>query len=65
MEKTEGPKITIEYSCFNCKYEVSEKYYCQSDSGLDVYCTHPSFSERKLIGDTRWSTPAFCPFRQK
>jgi len=63
IEKREGPTVTINYSCFNCRYESSEKYYCQSDSGHDVYCNHPSFTERKLVGDSMWDTPDFCPFK--
>ena len=64
MKTNEGPEVTVKYSCFNCKFEVSESYRCQGDSGQDVYCTHPSFSERKRVGDTSWSTPDFCPFKK-
>ena len=61
-EKREGPSIKTTYSCFECKYETSKKYYCQGDSGRDVYCNHPSFENKKVIGDTSWVTPKFCPF---
>lgn len=61
-EKREGPKITTSYSCFGCKYETSKRYSCQGDSGQDVYCHHLSFENKKVIGDTTWSTPKFCPF---
>jgi hypothetical protein len=64
-ERNEGPEVTTKYSCVKCKYETSESYRCQGDSGHDVYCTHPSFPVRRRIGDTTWRTPEFCPFRQQ
>lgn len=60
--KRQGPKKTVRYSCFDCAYETSESYRCQSDSGHTVYCTHPALDEdRKRIGDS-WSTPKWCPY---
>lgn len=56
-----GPKVTTHRSCFDCEVCVSESYRVQSDSGQDVYCTHPSLAERKRIGDTNWETPDWCP----
>src|ERR1700679_3986849 len=60
-----GPEVTIKKSCFNCKVCTSESYRCQSDSGSDVYCSHPAFKDmpsgRKRIGDTTWETPEWCP----
>lgn len=56
-----GPTERITRRCSDCKACVSESYKCQSDSGHDVYCAHPSLPERKLIGDTTWSTPDWCP----
>ena len=56
-----GPKVTTQRSCFDCEVCVSESYRVQSDSGQDVYCTHPSLAERKRIGDTNWETPDWCP----
>lgn len=66
----QGPRLKVEMSCFDCDYCVGESYRCQGDSGTDVYCIHPSMADtvatpRKLIGDTNWSTPAWCPFRQQ
>lgn len=56
-----GPDERIVRTCNACKACVSESYRCQSDSGHDVYCTHPALPERKRIGDTTWSTPDWCP----
>ena len=66
----EGPRIRIELSCFDCCYCTSESYTCQSDSGSDVYCIYPNpvdtvATKRKHIGDSSWSTPAWCPLRQQ
>ena len=63
-DKREGPEVKTTYSCFGCNYEISESYSCQGDSGRDVYCQHPTFETRRLIGDTTWYTPKFCPFLQ-
>jgi hypothetical protein len=57
--KPEGPKVTIERSCFDCRHCISESYQCQSDSGKDVYC---GAMDKKRIGDTTWKTPDWCPF---
>lgn len=59
----EGPSVTIEASCFGCRYEKSEHYQAQSDSGCVVYCTHSSKPAR--IGDTTWDTPEWCPFIER
>lgn len=56
-----GPKITIRRSCADCAVCQGERYTCQSDSGTDVYCAHPSFPQRRIIGDSRWDTPQWCP----
>jgi len=61
-DKIEGPKRTVKWSCFSCKFCRSENYICQGDSAFDVYCTHPSLAQEQLhIGDTRWDTPNWCP----
>lgn len=65
--KREGPYLRFSAVCHGCRYELSERYHRQGDSGADVYCTHPSFegcscSARRSIGDTRWITPDWCPF---
>lgn len=69
MTKREGPSIRIDVDCFGCVHTESEKYQCQGDSGRDVYCIHPQFgsgeNERRHIGDTKWTTPDWCPVRQK
>lgn len=57
----EGPSIIIQIKCFGCRFETSKRYRVQGDSGIDVYCQHPSFPERKAVGDTRWDTPDWCP----
>lgn len=64
MAEREGPSVRIEISCFGCKYEKSESYRVQSDSGHDVYCVHPKVEKRR-VGDTRWDTPDWCPLRQE
>lgn len=56
-----GPKVTVKRDCFDCKACTSERYVCQSDSGHDVYCEHPSLDAKRRIGDSTWSTPAWCP----
>ena len=58
--KREGPLVTIKRSCFNCRYEESDYYAFQSDSGHNVYCVHGG--QRRPIGDTTWITPDWCPF---
>lgn len=62
MSDREGPKTTIRRSCLDCKYEHSERYQVQGDSGHDVSCTHPSLPQAKRIADTSWNTPDWCPF---
>lgn len=64
MCKRKGPLAKITYTCSGCDYCTSEKYYCQGDSGTDVYCEHPSFEEKKSVGDTSWDTPNFCPHKK-
>lgn len=64
-----GPKVTIKADCFGCAHAESERYTCQGDSGIDVYCAHPeaissapsSKAQRRRIGDTTWDTPDWCP----
>ena len=56
-----GPKTTIKRSCFDCEVCQTERYSCQGDSGTDVYCAHPSLPKRRIIGDTQWDTPTWCP----
>lgn len=56
-----GPKTTIKRSCADCEVCQRERYTCQGDSGTDVYCAHPNFPVRRIIGDTRWDTPQWCP----
>lgn len=64
-----GPTVRLQLSCYGCKYERSESYAVQGDSGLDVYCTHPESgcaSEGGAhVGDTRWDTPDWCPERDR
>jgi hypothetical protein len=61
MADREGPKVTVERSCFGCRYEHSESYQAQGDSGSSVSCVHPTVG-KKRIGDSTWVTPAWCPF---
>lgn len=63
MTERIGPHINISFTCHGCKFETSVYYRCQGDSGHDVYCNHPDFSERKFVADTRWDTPKWCPVR--
>jgi len=64
----QGPRVKVELSCFDCSLCVSKRYTCQGDSGHDVFCTHPdvvSIAKPEMyIGDSRWSTPTWCPLRQ-
>ena len=65
----EGPKVTIKLSCFDCDFCTGESYYCQGDSGTDVYCIHPSAvdavaTQRRQVGDSNWTTPGWCPLRK-
>lgn len=64
----QGPRVKIELSCFDCDFCTSESYACQGDSGSDVYCIHPEAVEagkdRRHVGDSRWTTPVWCPLRQ-
>mgnify|MGYP000526440770 CR=1 FL=1 len=54
-----GPKITIKASCYNCEHCRTERYCVQGDSGTDVRC---AAAGNKLVGDTCWDTPEWCPF---
>lgn len=70
MGTREGPLRTVNLSCSGCKYEHSESYKCQGDSGHDVYCTHPAAPREEgapmaFIADTNWRTPGWCPLRTK
>ena len=60
-----GPTVTTNRRCDTCPACKSESYRVQSDSGCNVYCTHPAFesepNQRKYIGDTTWTTPYWCP----
>lgn len=65
-----GPRVRIELSCINCDHCIGESCTCQSDSGVDVYCIYPSTADiiggnSRLIGDSNWSTPSWCPLRQQ
>lgn len=64
MNEQIGPIVKVAYSCFDCVYCKSEQYRCQGDSGHDIFCENPLFQERKPIGDTRWDTPDFCPYKK-
>lgn len=58
----EGPKVRVVRSCFECVHERSEYYAVQGDQGYQVYCAHPAHpGGPRRIGDTTWSTPAWCP----
>jgi len=61
-EKRKGPKLTVTRSCDGCRYEASESYAVQGDSGFRVLCEHPHLGVRR-IGDTTWTTPEWCPER--
>jgi len=62
MSKTNGPKVTVRLSCFDCQHCSSDSYRVQGDSGSSVYCKHSAYAPR-YIGDTTWDTPAWCPLR--
>lgn len=61
INKREGPGITIRASCFGCRYETSQPFRCQGDSGSYVYCNHPSIGN-KYVASYSWDTPDWCPF---
>lgn len=56
--------ITIKKSCIPCECEMSESYAIQGDSKCKVYCIHPMVG-KKYIGDTTWTTPDWCPVKEK
>ena len=58
-----GPKTQIKRSCFECEKCISESYHVQGDSGHDVYCGY--YPDKRYIGDTNWTTPAWCPVLQQ
>ena len=58
----EGPTVELTLSCFGCRYVRGESYVVQGDSGINVYCDHPTVGGHQ-VGDTRWDTPCWCPFR--
>ena len=63
--KVNGPRITVKLSCFDCRHCESESYAVQGDSGMQVYCCHPSavsIDGARRIGDSDWQTPMWCPF---
>ena len=66
--RTNGPRVSLDLTCFHCVHCQTVGYTCQGDSGTDVYCTHPESLEegqdRRFIGDSRWSTPRWCQLRQ-
>jgi hypothetical protein len=64
VAKREGPKITIEKSCLDCKWCDAVFEACQGDSGHTVYCKEPRLEERKAIGWSNWDTPDWCPCLQ-
>lgn len=65
--KRRGPRLVVKADCMDCKYEQSEHYAVQGDSGCRVFCTYPdvmgesAIGSRKRIGDTTWDTPKWCP----
>ncbi len=61
MSKREGPYVYIGASCAGCVHERAEHYRVQGDSGTDVSCAHPAAPVPRTIGDTTWTTPAWCP----
>lgn len=54
---TDGPKVKIKASCFDCRHCKSTGYAVQGDSGHAVSCSLVD----KRIGDTTWDTPTWCP----
>jgi hypothetical protein len=62
MKLREGPSVRIDARCTGCRYEHSESYAVQGDSGHNVYCTHPAIEGgRRYVADTSWRTPDWCP----
>lgn len=61
VHNDDGPTATVSLTCFDCRHERSKSYAYQSDSGHIVSCAHPSLPEPRCIGDTTWTTPAWCP----
>jgi hypothetical protein len=55
-----GPAVKIVLSCFECEHCHTKGYACQGDSGIDVYCKAMNMRQ---VGDTRWDTPEWCPYR--
>lgn len=67
--KTVGPKVSLQLTCHHCENCLSTHYACQGDSGHTVHCTHPdvrsSEGDPRYIGDSNWSTPQWCPLRDR
>jgi hypothetical protein len=65
-QKTNGPRIRLELTCFDCHWCRSAQYQVHSQDGHNVYCDHPicgGEGQGRYIADTRWDTPAWCPLR--
>ena len=63
MSEREGPRLTIDASCYGCVHVRSECYRVQGDSGCNVSCTHPD--GKGSVGETTWRTPKWCPLLQR
>ena len=56
----EGPSTHVTYSCGGCQYETYERFQCQSDSGYDIHCNHPTIG-RKHVASYGTKAPEWCP----
>jgi hypothetical protein len=56
-----GPEAKLTLSCFGCEHCKTSGYTCQGDSGTDVFC---GAMDNRTVGDTRWDTPDWCPYRE-
>lgn len=66
---TNGPRLRLSISCFECQHRSSESDKCQGDSGHDHYCHQPGVKMDNVqgkfgpryIGST-CHTPDWCPY---
>jgi hypothetical protein len=52
-----GPKITIDISCYSCAHVVEDNYVDSDGAACKVSCSKAG----KLVGISTWQTPEWCP----
>lgn len=66
---TNGPRLRLDVSCFECEHRIYESDKCQGDSGHDHYCNQPGVKMDNAKGGfgpryigTTCKTPQWCPY---